>query len=282
MTLSVIIVHHKSRELLKLCLQSLAKYLPTEMETEILVVDSEAQSATEEMIREDFSSARYWPRKENSGYARGVNYGLQKAKGSWLLILNPDIIITPQSVSAMLRFMRDHPEVGLLGPRLLNFDGQIQNSRFRFYRPETILYRRTFLGKMAFGRNGLDDFNFKDEDQETTIYPDWLMGSALLTKKEAVAKVGLLDERFFLYFEDVDWAKRFWENGYKVVYFPQATMYHYHQRRSRAGLGTLDFFLRREARWHFKSAVKYFWKHGTSYQPGKELCQKKGFHADAQ
>jgi GT2 family glycosyltransferase len=97
------------------------------------------------------------------------------------------------------------------------------------------------------------------------------MGSALLTRREAWQKVGLLDERFFLYFEDVDWSKRFWENGYKVAYLPGAIMYHYLQRRSRAGLGLLDFFLRREARWHLQSALKYFIKHGLSYHSGPEI-----------
>lgn len=274
MTLSVIIVHYQSRELLKLCLQSLAQYLPPEIASEIIVVDSEAQAETGETIREDFPTVQYWPQKENIGYARGVNYGLQKARGSFLLILNPDIIITPHAVTSMLRFMQDHPEVGLLGPQLLNFDGQIQNSRFRFYRPSTILYRRTFLGQWPRGKKSLNDFNLQDQNQKTIIYPDWLMGSALLTKKEAVDKVGPLDERFFLYFEDVDWAKRFWENGHKVIYFPQTTLYHYHQRRSRVGWGVLDFFLRREARWHLQSAVKYFLKHGLSYRSGEKLYQK--------
>lgn len=274
MTLSIIIANFKSRELLKLCLQSLAKHLPPNIATEILVVDSQAEAATEEMVREDFPAVEYWPQTENVGYAKGVNFGLRKARGDFYLILNPDIIVTAGAVGEMLAFMQKNPAVGLLGPQLLDFGGQVQNSRFRFYRPTTILYRRTFFGKLPAGKRGLDAFNLKDQPFHQEICPDWLMGSALLTAKAAVQKVGLLDERFFLYFEDVDWAKRFWENGYKVCYYPRAVMYHYHQRRSRAGLGMLDFFLRKEARWHLQSALKYFLKHGWRYRSGEEIFKR--------
>ncbi len=274
MTLSIIIVNFKSRELLKLCLQSLAKHLPPNIETETLVVDSQAEEETGEMIREDFPGVRYYPQIKNVGYAKGVNLGLQQAQGDFYLILNPDIVVTARAIENMLTFIQSHPTIGLLGPRLLDFAGQGQNSRFRFYRPTTIIYRRTFLGRLPSGQKGLDAFNLQDQAQEKEVFPDWLMGSALLTTKIAVQKVGLLDERFFLYFEDVDWAKRFWENGYKVCYFPQAVMYHYLQRRSRAGLGVLDFFLRREARWHLQSALKYFLKHGWRYRSGEEIFRK--------
>ncbi|MDO8495824.1 MAG: glycosyltransferase family 2 protein [bacterium] len=271
MTLSIIIVNYKNRELLKLCLQSLEQHVLPNIESEVLVVDSEAEAETAEMIREDFPKMQYLLEQNNVGYAKGVNRGLRKAQGSYILILNPDIIVTSGTVETMLEFIKTNPEVGLVGPRLLNFDGSVQNSRFRFYRPSTILYRRSFLGKLPFGQKGLDRFHMKDVTSEEIAWPDWLMGSALLTTREAINKVGLLDERFFLYFEDVDWAKRFWENGYKVAYLPKATMYHYLQRRSKAGLGPLDFFLRREARWHLQSAFKYFSKHGLNYHSGPEI-----------
>ena len=271
MDLSIIIVNYKNRELLRLCLQSLIKTIPSEITNEIVVVDSEAEKETEEMIQEDFSFIKYFPEKYNVGYAKGVNRGLKESAGHFILILNPDIIVNPGAIQKMIDFLKNHPQVGLVGPQLLNFDGQAQNSCFQFYRPSTILYRRTFLGRLSFGKKALDSFNLTDQHLKEVIWPDWLMGSALLTTQEALKKVGLLDERFFLYFEDVDWSKRFWENGYKVAYLPTATMYHYLQRRSKAGLGTLDFFLRREARWHLQRAVKYFLKHGIKYKSGLTL-----------
>ena len=105
----------------------------------------------------------------------------------------------------------------------------------------------------------------------------WLMGSAVMVSKKAVQAVGTMDEKLFLYMSEVDWAKRFWENGYKVAYFPESVLLHYHIRRSKAGLDFLDVFLRKETRWHIQSAIKYFLKHGLKYRSGMELhkaCQK--------
>ena len=269
MSFSIIIVHHKSPELLKLCLDSVKKHLLGQIsELETIVVDSEAQTETEEILREKFPWVNYLPLIKNVGYAAGVNHGLKNSKGKHILILNPDIIVTSDSVKKMSDHLDKNPDIGLLGPKLLNFNGQIQNSKFKFYRPMTIVYRRTFLGKMPFAKKRLADFNLKSESK---TLPDWVMGSALMTTRNALEKVGMMDERFKLYFEDVDWAKRFWENGYKVAYLPEAVMLHYHIRQSRAGFDFLDVFIRRETRWHIESAVKYFLKHGLKYRSGQTL-----------
>src|SRR3989344_3671346 len=276
MTLSIIIVNYKNLELLKLCLKSIQEHLSGEnLDYETLVVDSEAQLETEPVLLENFPGIRYFPFQKNIGYAGGVNCGIKNSSGKYLLILNPDIIITAGSIPKMLAHLKQNPEIGMLGPRLLGFNGKIQNSRFSFYRPSTIIYRRTFLGKSFFGRKELSRFNLDNNQPTEPIYPDWIMGSAILTSRQAVEKVGPMDERFFLYFEDVDWAWRFWENGFKVQYFPEATMLHYHQRSSRVGFDFFDFFLRREARWHISSALKYFFKHGWKYRSGKELFKAK-------
>ncbi|TSC75046.1 MAG: putative glycosyltransferase [Parcubacteria group bacterium Gr01-1014_44] len=276
MTLSIIIVHYKNLELLKLCLKSIRETLPLENLTyETLVIDSYAQPETGAVLFENFPETKYFPFKKNIGYAVGVNSGFKNSSGQYCLILNPDIVVTKGAISKMLEHLQNHPEVGLLGPRLLGFNGEIQNSRFRFYRPWTIACRRTFLGKNILGQKELSRFNLANLNPLDQIYPDWIMGSAILTRRETVEKVGPMDERFFLYFEDVDWARRFWENGFKVLYFPEAVMLHYHQRSSRAGFDFLDFFLRRETRWHIASGLKYFLKHGWRYRSGEELYHAK-------
>jgi GT2 family glycosyltransferase len=93
---------------------------------------------------------------------------------------------------------------------------------------------------------------------------DWLMGSALMTTRAALDTVGPMDERFFLYFSEVDWARRFWENGYAVAYLPTVQMYHYHQRQSKGRFAVLDILSRRETRWHIADAIRYFRKHGIT------------------
>ncbi len=274
MKLSIIIVHHKTPELLKLCLKSLKDFVLSEIQHEIIVVDSESTRESRDIIYENFQDVKLIAYNENTGYAKGVNSGISASCGKYLLILNPDIIITKNSVPNMLNFMETRPEVGILGPQLLNFDGSIQRSCFRFYSPLTILSRRTFMGKMPFLKKIHENFLMLDADLDKIQHPDWIMGSAMMVSRRGIENVGLMDERFFLYFEDVDWARRFWENGYAAVYFPEAKFFHYHQRKSRAGFDIFDLLIRKETRLHIKSAIAYFLKHGVrscnnKYKHGK-------------
>ena len=232
------------------------------MNYEIIVIDISSTIETQNVVIEEFPKVKLLPFKDNIGYTKGVNEGIKASSGEYFLILNPDVIPLKGSVERMLDYIKNHKEVGLIGPRLLNFDGSKQDSCFRFYTPLTILCRRTFLGKMPFGRSVLNRFLMKDEDLTKITDVDWLMGSAVMASKKAIQKVGLMDEFLFLYFSDVDWPKRFWENGYKVIYFPEAQMYHYHPRDSKGHLGVLDLIFKKEARWHTKDALKYFHKAG--------------------
>ena len=160
MTLSIIIVNYKSLPLLKLCLKSIREHISGENLThEIFVVDSEAQPETEPVLLESFPEIKYLPFQKNIGYAAGVNCGIKNSAGQYLLILNPDIVITKDAVSRMIEYLKSHPEIGMIGPRLLGFNGEIQNSRFSFYRPHTIVYRRTFLGLLPSGKKELARFH---------------------------------------------------------------------------------------------------------------------------
>ncbi|MGD0977183.1 MAG: glycosyltransferase family 2 protein [Minisyncoccia bacterium] len=258
--LSIIIVHHRTPGFLKMCLKSL-KTVATGIDHEVIVVDSKATRESKEIVSELAPEAIYLSSKENLGYSRGVNTGLKIAKGDFLLVLNPDIIITGDNLLKLLEFMKKHPDVGMAGPQLRNFNGTVQNSYFRFYRPITIVARRVFGGKFDYFKNLINDFQMSDVDPNKIQTPDWIMGSMLMINRNALEKVGLMDERFFMYFEDVDWARRFWHNGYKVVYFPKAFVYHYHRHESKTKLGVFDAIFNKKTRWHIVSAVKFFMKY---------------------
>jgi hypothetical protein len=151
-----------------------------------------------------------------------------------------------------------------LGPKLLNINGSFQQSCFKEHTPFTLPCRRTFLGKTPICKNTLDNFLMKDTDLQNLKKPikvDWLMGSALMTKKEALDKVGFFDDRFFMYFEDVDWSKRFRQNGYGVVWLPSSVIYHYHFRASK-NKNLIRAIFNKYTRIHLKSAWNYFRKHG--------------------
>ena len=104
-----------------------------------------------------------------------------------------------------------------------------------------------------------------DKDLSKPMEADWLMGSALMVSKRAIDNVGLMDESLFLYMSDVDWPRQFWENGYRVVFYPEARMYHYHMRESRSRLGSLDALFNRQTRQHIKDAIRYFRKNGLHH-----------------
>ena len=259
--LSVIIINFKNSPLLRLCLKTLTNVLDPNFSREITVVDIASTVETRNVISE-FSDVKLISFKENIGYTRGVNESIRVNQGDAFLILNPDVIILKDSVEKMYEYLKQNRQIGIIGPQLLNFDGIPQSSFFRFPSPWTLIYRRTFWGKISFGKKHLDRFTMKDLGRVKFHEADWLMGSAIMVSRQAVEKVGLMDERFFLYMSDIDWPRRFWENGYTVVYYPEAKMYHYHQRESRGRLGALDFLFKKESRWHLIDAVKYFKKYG--------------------
>ena len=257
--LSIIITHHQTPALLKLCIKSIRDNIG-DIEYEITIVDSQSEDGTRDLIEEKFSKAKLIYFLKNVGYAKIVNAGIKTAKGDYVLILNADILILKESVSKMLKFIKDHPKVGIVGPQLLTFSNHPQSSCFRFPTLGAILARRTFFGRLKWGKEKLNQFLMKNENLSVPRDIDWVQGSAMLVRQTAIEKVGLLDERFFMYFEDIDWCRRFWQNGYKVVYLPTTQMSHYYYRVSKKWNGVLDVFLNKYTRLHLISAFKYFWK----------------------
>ena len=259
--LSIIITSYKNPAVLRLCLESLQKNVLCE-NYEILVLDSATEEDTEMMMRESFPEIRFFSHFENLGFAKLVNRGLKKAKGDFLLILNADIIIEKKSADILIEYLKNNPAVGIVGPKLLNFDGRVQPSRFRFYTPLIILLRRTPLGRLGFAKKKIDKFLYKNADPDKPQEVDWIMGSAMMTRQETARKIGPMEENFgFMYFEDVDWCRRFWEGGFKVVFYPYVKMFHYHGKGSASSGALKAVIFNRLTREHIKSALKYFWKY---------------------
>lgn len=222
------------------------------------------------MMREEFPEIKLYAHSNNLGFAKLANRGLKNASGSYLLILNADIVIEKKSVDLLLDYLKNNPDVGVVGPKLINFDGHTQHSFFRFYTPLVILYRRTALGKLRFARKKIDQFLYKDLDSKNPQEVDWIMGSAMMTSKNASSKIGYMEEKFgFLYFEDVDWCRRFWEKKYKVVYYPHSKMYHYHGKGSASMNALKAIFFNKLTREHIVSGMKYFWKYRGKPNPHK-------------
>jgi len=265
--LSIIINHYQSPEALKLCLQYLKKNAP--QGSEIIVTDSETIEKTSDMMRYDFPEIIYLTEYKNVGFAKSVNRGIKNASGDFFLIINADVMVTEkESIPKMLTYIEERRDIGILGPRLFNINGEHQPSCFRFYSPRTILARRTPYGKTPWGKQELERFLINNRGLtpiisklEPTIV-DWLMGSAFLIRRTAYGQVGPMDERYFMYFEDTDWCRSFWEKGWRVVYYPESFFYHYHFRASKGTNPIIDVFTNKYTRIHLLSAVKYFRKYG--------------------
>ncbi len=259
--LFIVIINYKTPDLLRQCLDSILKTYP-DLKKNILVIDNFSQDNSVKIMQKYFPDIRVLASHYNSGFGAAINWGINNApkETEYLLFLNPDIIMQGDALAKMRDFMERRSKVALIGPKLLNPDLSVQSSCRRFITPRLILYRRTFLGRFGFAKKALQRFLMEDINHNKIQEVDWIFGACMMVRLAAIREVGLMDERYFLYFEDMDWCRRFWERGWKVCYYPEAEMIHYHRRDSAAESGFSALF-NRAARIHISSAIKYFIKY---------------------
>lgn len=264
---SVVIVNYFSGLLTKACIQSIRRS-QLQDPYEIFVVDNASKDDSGEVLTADLTGIETHFSPTNLGFAKAVNLALRETTGEFVLLLNPDIIVLKDAIEQLLQFMRAHPRVGIATGQLVNPNGTVQESVFRFYTPATILYRRTFLGRLPWARRHLQNIFLRDADLQREQSVDWVLGACMCVRRKAIEEVGPMDERFFLYFEDMDWCRRFWEKGWEVWYVPSARFAHYHKRESAQEQGLLALF-HPVARTHIASGIKYFLKHRAASLPAR-------------
>lgn len=258
MELSIIIVSYNNRNLLRESLKCIKK-AAINLSYEIIVVDNASADGTVRMLRFEFPEAAVLSMSKNLGFSKGNNVGVERVMGGKILFLNPDIMILPGSVEKMAAYLDAHSEAGLVSPKLLNPDGILQYSAFRFPRWFTPILRRTPFGLLPWGKKHLRNYLMMDWNHNEAKEVDWLLGSALMMRRADYGKLTKFDERFFLYFDDCDLARQVWVKNKKVIYLPYAKMFHFHRRES-AHFGFLKGFFHEPTREHIKSWFKYFWK----------------------
>ncbi|MFA5995439.1 MAG: glycosyltransferase family 2 protein [Patescibacteria group bacterium] len=242
--LSIIILNYNTKHLLRLMLKNLVA-LNLTISHEIIVVDNHSQDDSVKMVKKYFPQVRLIENDKNVGHAAGNNIGMRVAKGKYFLIINSDIIIhQTKALYDIIEYMEQHTDIGILGPKLLNGDGSVQYSCFRPYRLLTPIFRRTPLGKLALAKRDLARHLMTDNNHTQIQTVDWLLGAMLLIRAQAVQEHGFFNERFFLYFADYELCDRLCHYHYKVVYYPNVAMVHYHRRESAdgsiwSGLGSL-------------------------------------------
>lgn len=261
MDISIVIVNYKSKDLTLNCVKSIKAADWPGLDYEIIVVDNYSADLSSDDLKQ-FGNIKYIMNGKNRGYGAANNQGIKQALGKYIVIMNPDTVAADNVFRKLFDYMENHPNAGVSGPKQFKPDGQVQDTCFRWPGILTPLYRRTPLGKIGRAKKDLDRFLYKDYNKSSVKEVDWLLGSFLFCRAQALRQAGLFDEKFFLYFEDTDLCRRFWQAGFKTVYYPDAHIIHNHQRQS-ARVAWYKFFTNRATMHHIFSWLRYVRKWGS-------------------
>jgi len=227
---------------------------PENVSWEVVVVDQESLDGSAEMVEQEFPQVNLVRQKPNLGFSGGNNVAYRHARGRYFLLLNSDTVVRPGWLTELVEYAEAHPRAGLIGPKLLNPDGSLQYSCRRFPSLGAGAFRHTPL-EWFFPKNQYTvDYLMKEWDHNSPREVDWLSGACLMARREMIEEIGGLDDRYFMYFEDVDWARRAHDSGWEVHYVPSPVVLHEIGKSS-------DRRPKRMIVMHHESAYKYFRQH---------------------
>ncbi|MBI2908636.1 MAG: glycosyltransferase family 2 protein, partial [Chloroflexi bacterium] len=232
---SIVIVSWNVQDLLRRCLESILAS-GSGAGAEIVVVDNASSDGAMGMVRKRFPQVRLVVNQSNLGFAAACNQGMRLAGGRYVMLLNPDTEMRGDAIDRMVSYLDEHPEVGMVGPKLLNPDGSIQSSRRRFPTLATAFVESTMIQQYLPNSPELKRFYMLDRSDDTVQEVDWLVGACLMARREVVRTAGVLDESFFMYYEEVDWCYRIRKAGWSIVYLPGAEVIHYYGGSSQKDL----------------------------------------------
>jgi N-acetylglucosaminyl-diphospho-decaprenol L-rhamnosyltransferase len=225
MDLETIIVSHGAEGLLRRCLRSLEEH-PASGETRVTVVDSGSTDPTPEMVKREFPRVRLI-RRGNIGFAAANNLVLREGEADAYLLLNPDTEVYAGTLDAALSRLRAEPRIGIVGAKLLTESGELDHACKRsFPTPLSALAHFTGLGRREGASSALSQYRATHLGDDEPGEVDAVNGAFMLCRGEAVREVGLLDEGYWLFMEDLDWCRRFWDAGWSVFYEPAAVALH--------------------------------------------------------
>lgn len=258
MKISFVILAYKEIDHVRLNIKNI-EALHLDIPYEIIYVDNGSANGIPEMVRELYPHVRIVLNGENLGHPAGNNRGIAQAKGEYVAMINPDIVLrSAEDVYRIINFMDANADVAILGPKLHNPDGSVQNTCYRPYSTYTPIYRRTFIGKFDFAKKDIENHLMTDFDHNETCDVDWLLGAFLVLRNSALKEIGLMDERLFIYFGDYEWCDRARAKGWRVVYFHETThIFHYHKRESASSRFTITQLFSYFTRLHIKDWITY-------------------------
>ena len=224
--LEVVIVSHGAEALLRRCLRSLAEHPPSEGEMRVTVVDSGSPDATPDMVEREFPEVRLL-RRGNIGFSAANNLALRESEAGAVLLLNPDTEVYAGTLDAALARLRSDARIGMDGVKLVTESGELDHACKRsFPTPLSALAHFTGIGRGEGAGASLSQYRATHLGDDEPGEVDAVNGAFMLCRREAVREVGLLDEGYWLYMEDLDWCHRFWDAGWKVFYEPAGVAHH--------------------------------------------------------
>ena len=235
MKVTVIIVNYNVKHFLEQCLNSVfasAKHC----ETEIFVVDNNSVDGSCSMVKEKFPDVNLIENKTNYGFSYANNQAIKQAKGEYILLLNPDTVIEEKTLSTISNFMDTHPDSGGLGVKMIDGKGRfLPESKRGLPTPQVAFYKIFGLSKLFPKSKKIGKYHLTYLNKEQTHVVDVLSGAFMLLRKKCLDKIGLLDENFFMYGEDIDMSYRITLAGYKNYYYPETTIIHYKGESTKKG-----------------------------------------------
>lgn len=266
--LNIVFVHYLTRADILEALTSLQEDMrASTYDVQITVVDnSKNQDGIKEFLQEQFREVAYLAPEENTGFARGNNLGFKQTPARYYFALNPDTRIFPASrtIDRIIEFMDAHPSIGCIGPKLIGDDGALQGACYRFDLKAIAskpLKQIQLDKKYARIRRHVDRLEMRDFDHNETRPVDWVLGAAMVVRREVVNEIGWFDPRYFMYMEDCDWCRTMWEHGWPVYFVHDIVIQHRHARESAKVPGIWRALYQNPlARIHLHSWLRYMWK----------------------
>ena len=234
MDLSVVVLSYNTRDLLEQALRTVMD-AAADLEVEVFVADNASRDGSADMVAEKFPSVKLIRNSRNLGFSAGNNVALRQIVGRHMLLLNPDTIVRRDTLRCLVEFMDAHPEAGAAGCKILNPDGTLQlDSKRGFPTPMAAFCKMSGLGRLFPHHPVIARYNMTYLDPEAVSQVEVLSGSCMMVRRETLDQVGLLDEDYFMYGEDIDWCFRIHQAGWKIYYVPHTEIIHYRGESGRA------------------------------------------------